>query len=88
LDRDEAINLLKEMGALGLIAPSMVTLEKNTSGRFSLVFKDHCDSKAMEQFATKKHLAIKINSLNGFMQNLQTIENSSVKTIKTAKIKF
>jgi len=65
LERDEAISLLRELGSLGLVVPSMVSLEKNRSGRFSLVFKDHCDSKAMEQFVAKKHLAIIMDSLSG-----------------------
>jgi hypothetical protein len=66
LERKEATDILREIISLGLAIPSLVSLEVNKQGKFSLEFNGDFNSQAIKDFVESRKLAFKENILKGF----------------------
>jgi hypothetical protein len=65
LDRAEAVSLLKELIRLNFVQPSLISVEKNTRGTFSLVMKPDGDLQGIQLIA-EKNLAIEEDKKKGY----------------------
>ncbi len=50
--------LLKELIDKGLIAPSLISVEKNDQGTYDLILKGNCDAKELKEAVAEKDLLI------------------------------
>ena len=66
MDRAEAVALLKELISLRLIQPSLISVEKNAGGSFSLVLKVDGDLRGIRQLIAEKNLAIQEDKRKGY----------------------
>ena len=66
LNRAEAVALLKELISLNLIQPSLISVEKNASGGFSLIMKVDGDLQGMRQLIAEKNLAMEEDEEKGY----------------------
>jgi hypothetical protein len=66
LDRAEAVALLKEIISLHLVQPSLISIEKNPRGGFSLIMKIDGDLQGIRKFIAKKNLAIEEDKKKGY----------------------
>ena len=66
LNRSEAVALLKELIRLHLVQPSLISIEKNASGTFSLILKANGNIQGVRQFITEKNLVIEEDEKNGY----------------------
>jgi len=58
LERQEAITLLKELLALGIVQPSFVSVEKNKQGTYSLTMKPNGNLTEIRAFLSDKDLIL------------------------------
>jgi hypothetical protein len=66
LDRAEAIALLKELISLNLVQPSLISVEKNSRGSFSLIMKVNGDLQGIRQLTAEKNLAMEEDTEKGY----------------------
>jgi len=66
VERKEATALLKEIVGNSLCLPNFVDLKENKHGKFDLVLKGDCDTKALMQFAEEKNLTAKKETGKGY----------------------
>jgi hypothetical protein len=66
LDRAEAVALLKELIGLHLVQPSLISIEKNSRGGFSLIMKVDGDLQGIRQLIAEKNLAIEEDKKKGY----------------------
>jgi len=66
LDRAEAVALLREMISLHLVQPSLISVEKNTRGGFSLIMKVDGDLQGIKRLIAKKNLAMEEDKKKGY----------------------
>ena len=66
MDRAEAVALLKELISLNLIQPSLISVEKNSSGGFSLIMKVDGDLQGIRQLIAEKNLAMEEDKEKGY----------------------
>jgi DNA-binding PadR family transcriptional regulator len=65
--RGEAVALLKELGAEGLIQPSWVLIEQRRPEKYQLCVKGDYDLHQIELFLEKYTLAIEEDKTKGFL---------------------
>jgi hypothetical protein len=65
MKRNEAVALLKELGAERLLRPSSVLVEQRTPDRYQLCFKGDFDFPALRVFVKRYNLEIEENTANG-----------------------
>ena len=66
LDRAEAVSLLKELISLHLVQPSLISIEKNNRGTFSLIMKVDGDLQGIRKLIAEKNLAIEEDEEKGY----------------------
>jgi hypothetical protein len=66
LDRAEAVALVKELISLHLVQPSLISIEKNTRGAFSLIMKIDGDLQGIKHLIAEKNLAIEEDKEKGY----------------------
>ncbi|HMK93856.1 MAG TPA: hypothetical protein VK536_00495 [Candidatus Limnocylindrales bacterium] len=67
MDRAEAVALLDELISLHLVQPSLILIEKNSNGSFSLVMKVDGDLKGLRQFVAEKKFAMEEDERKGYL---------------------
>jgi hypothetical protein len=58
LERIEAVALLKELASLNLVIPSIVSIDKNKEGTFSLTIKTNSNLLGIRAFLADKNLIL------------------------------
>ena len=66
MERNEAVELLRELIDKNLASPSLMSLEKNQRGRFKVIMKDDCDTMAIREFVAEKNLMVEVDSERGY----------------------
>ena len=66
LERREAVELLKELVASNSVVSSVVSIDKNKRGSFSLTLKVDFDSQTIRQFIAGKNLICHEDSVKGY----------------------
>lgn len=67
MKRHEAVALLKELGGLGLIQPSLVLIEQRKPDSYQLCVKGNYDRCQIERFVQRYPLAIEEDLAKGFL---------------------
>ena len=74
MDRVEALSLLKELTALGIVQPTFVSVEKNEQGTFDLTLKVNGDLSELKAFLNCRNLVFSENSERGTC-TINTVSN-------------
>jgi len=67
MQRYEAITLLKELDAQNLIQPSLVRIEQREPERYQLQIKGSYDIKLISRFVKQYDLAVREDTVNGYL---------------------
>ena len=67
LDRAGAVALVKELISLHLVQPSLISIEKNTRGAFSLIMKVDGDIQGVKHLIAEKNLVIEEDKEKGYL---------------------
>jgi len=66
LERHEAVALLKELVGLHLAPLSVISIQRNSRGRFDLIVKTDCGTPEFIQFIAERNLAVQADKENGY----------------------
>jgi len=67
MKRGEAVALLKELGGLGLIKPSLALIEQRKPDDYQLCFKGDYDLNEIESFLKKYNLSFEKDLTRGYL---------------------